>query len=50
MLVPKKDGSIRFHVDYWHRKDAYPLPCIKEIFDQLDGTQVFTSHHHHALT
>ena len=46
-LVPKKDGSTRFCVDYRKLnsvtiKDRYPLPVIREIFDQLTGAKVFT--------
>lgn len=46
LLVPKKDGSIRFCVDYSKlnsitKKDSYPIPLIKDIFDQLQGATVF---------
>jgi hypothetical protein len=47
-LVPKKDGSVRVCGDYRKlnavtRKDAYPLPRIQDIFDQLGGAQIFTT-------
>jgi len=41
-LVPKKDGTTRFCVDYRRlnsitKKDAHPLPHIQDVFDQLNG-------------
>ena len=47
-LVPKKDGTTRFCVDYRKlntatRKDAHPLPHIQDIFDQLKGATVFST-------
>ena len=47
-LVPKKDGSTRFCVDYRQlntvtRKDAHPLPHIQDVFDQLQGAKVFST-------
>ena len=47
-LSAKKDGSLRFCVDY-HKlnaitsKDVFPLPRIDDILDTLGGTQYFTS-------
>ena len=48
VLVPKKDGSLRFCVDYRRlnsitKKDVYPLPRIEDIFDTLGGGKFFTS-------
>jgi len=42
VLVKKKDGSLRFYVDYRKLnavtvKDSYPLPRIEDILDQLSG-------------
>ena len=48
ILVPKKDGKVRFCVDYRRlnaatKKDVYPLPRIKDIPDTLGQTQYFTT-------
>ena len=48
VLVPKKDGSLRFCVDFRRlnlitRKDVYPLPKVDDIFDTLCGAHYFTS-------
>ena len=49
ILVKKKDGSLRFVVDYRKlnavtKRDTYPLPRIDEIFDQLgNNTAWFTT-------
>ena len=48
VLVPKKDGTSRFCVDYRRlngvsRKDVYPLPQVDDIFDTLGDTKYFSS-------
>ena len=50
VLVDKKDPSEgpRFCVDFTHlnkvtKKDAYPIPLIRDIFDQLQGATVFST-------
>ena len=48
VLVRKKDGTLRFCVDYRQlnaatRKDVFPLPRIDDILDQLSGAQYFTT-------
>ena len=47
VLVKKKDGSVRFCVDYRKvnaitRKDAYPLPRV-DTLDTLAGSRLFTT-------
>ena len=48
VLVPKKDGSTRFAIDYRQLnaatiKSAYHLPLISEIFDEVGGKKMFSS-------
>ena len=48
VLVPKKDGDVRFCVDYRRlnsitRKDVYPLPRIDDILDTLGETCYFST-------
>ena len=48
ILVPKKNGKLRFCVDYRQlnritKKDNYPLPRIDEILDSLGKAKWFTS-------
>lgn len=48
LLVPKKDGELRFCVDYRKVNDItiknrYPLPFVQDIFDQLSGATIFST-------
>ena len=47
VLVPKKDGTLRFCVDYrWinavTKKDVYPLPRVDDILDTLGKAKFFS--------
>lgn len=47
LFVSKRDGTIRLCVDYHSLnkvtiKNKYPLPKIKDMFDQLNGAKVFS--------
>jgi len=47
-LVRKKDGTFRFCVDYrginaLSKKDAYPVPDIRDALDHLRGAKYFTT-------
>lgn len=48
VLVKKKDGSVRFCIDYRAlnkitRKDVYPMPRIDDALDTLQGANYFSS-------
>ena len=48
VLVRKKDGSVRYCVDYWSLnkktvKDLFPLPSISQCLDQLPGNMCFST-------
>ena len=47
LFVKKKDGSLRLCVDYRELnkvtiRNKYPLPRIDDLFDQLQGSKVFS--------
>jgi hypothetical protein len=47
LFVKKKDGSLRLCIDYRQLnrvtiRNRYPLPCIDDLFDQLQGAQFFS--------
>ena len=48
VLVKKKDGSMRFCVDYRHlnelsKSDAYPMPRVDDLIAQLGGAKYVTT-------
>jgi hypothetical protein len=47
LFVDKQDDTIRLYVDYRKLnevaiKNKYPLPKIEDLFDQLNGSKVFS--------
>ena len=47
VLVRKKDGSLRFCIDFRRlnartKKDAYPLLCMQETMESMIGAQHFS--------
>ena len=47
VLVRKKDGSLRFCIDFrclkaLTKKDAYPLPCMQETMESMVGARHFS--------
>ncbi|GJR81696.1 putative reverse transcriptase domain-containing protein [Tanacetum coccineum] len=47
LFVKKKDGYFRICIDYWELnkltvKNRYPLPRIDDLFDQLQGSSVYS--------
>ncbi|GJX30367.1 putative reverse transcriptase domain-containing protein [Tanacetum coccineum] len=47
LFVKKKDKSFRMCIDYWELnkltvKNRYPLPRIDDLFDQLQGSSVYS--------
>ena len=48
VLVQKKDGGLCFCIDFRKlnartKKGSYPLPCIQEMLESLEGSHIFSS-------
>ena len=48
VLIQKKDGGLHFCIDFRKlnvrtKKDSYPLPCIQETLESLEGSHIFSS-------
>ena len=46
-LVKKKDNSMRIVCDFHGlksvtKKDSYPLPCVRDVLDQMNGAKFWT--------
>ena len=47
-MVNKADGTLHFCLDYWKvntltKQDLFLLPHIDDLFDQLKGSEVFST-------
>ena len=47
VLVRKKDGTLRFCIDFWRlndrtKKDAHPMPRMPEIMESMVGAKIFS--------
>jgi hypothetical protein len=47
LFLKNKDGTFRMYIDYQELnkttiKNKYPLPHIDDLFDQLQGAQIFS--------
>ena len=47
-FIKKKDGTFRLVQDYrevnkWTEQEVYPMPCIKQILEQLHKKLLFTA-------
>ena len=48
VLVWEKDSGLHFCIDFRKlnvrtKKDSYPLPCIQEMLESLEGSRIFSS-------
>ena len=48
MLIWKKDGTLRFCIDFrrlndWTKKDAFPMPRLTETIETMVGARIFSS-------
>ena len=48
ILIQKKNGGLCFCIDFRKlnartKKDSYPLPCIQETLESLEGSRIFSS-------
>ena len=48
VLVPKKDGTLRFCVEYWRlnaltRRDSYPIPRMDECINSFGDATIFST-------
>ena len=41
VIVWKKDGGLRFFIDFWRLKGAFPLPQIHNAIDALRGSNYY---------